>query len=169
MRKLYFVRHGQSTLNVQGVFSGHSDPPLTPLGRTQAKKAGQKATDLHIDLIVSSPLSRALTTAQIIAAEIDYSPDKIFIEKNLMERNFGQLENQPYQPPTQIVHTDYGAEGDNLLIQRAELVYEWLQNQSADTILVVGHGGIGRALRHVVDPKADFYQPLANADIVRWL
>ncbi len=169
MRKLYFIRHGQSTLNALGLFSGHSDPPLTPLGRDQAKKAGQEAIALNIDLIVSSPLSRALTTAQIIATEVRYPHEKIITHEALMERNFGTLEKQPYRPQMHVKHTEFEAETDDLLIERAKAVHKWLQEQPAEIILVVGHGGIGRALRYTVKPEADFYEPLANASLVRWL
>src|SRR5690606_2527197 len=70
MKKLYFIRHGLSVMNRQGVFSGSIDTPLTDEGRKQAKRAGKLARDFGIDYIVSSPLARALETAQIIAGEI---------------------------------------------------------------------------------------------------
>src|SRR5690606_14158884 len=96
MRKLYFIRHGLSELNAQGLYAGHTETPLTEEGRLQAKQAGQGATGLGIDLIVSSPLERALETAQIVAHEIGYPEESIITDDRLIERHFGQLEAQPY-------------------------------------------------------------------------
>src|SRR5581483_5723923 len=77
MKKLYFIRHGESVSNVERWHAGRIDTPLTERGRQQAREAGKKAKaqKLHFDLIVSSPLSRALETARIIAKEIGY-PEK---------------------------------------------------------------------------------------------
>ena len=66
MKKLYFIRHGLSEGNVQEIWSGSTDTPLHTEGRAQAKAAGQKAKKLKIDLVVSSPMSRAKETAEII-------------------------------------------------------------------------------------------------------
>ncbi len=66
---IFFIRHGQSEFNA--AFQGEADPlifdaPLTTLGFEQAKKARETIADLGITRVISSPLTRALQTAQTI-------------------------------------------------------------------------------------------------------
>jgi len=172
VKKLYFIRHGISELNVQGLYAGHTDTPLTDEGRAQAKKAGSDAAGLHINLIVSSPLSRALETAQIAATEIGYPVDKIIIDDRLIERNFGKLEAQTYSPHHSEDHRlEHGAETSEKLIDRMRAFLNWLEAQQADNILVVSHGSTGRALRSLVKKDFPFSHPshLGNAELYEWL
>ena len=60
---LYLVRHGQSEGNVAKTFHGHIDYPLTPLGREQARQAGEKLKAVSFSRCVASDLSRAWDTA----------------------------------------------------------------------------------------------------------
>lgn len=86
-RELYVVRHGETAWSARGVYSGRRDIPLTARGTRQAAEAGRRLEDAGIDLIVSSPLRRALDTAGAIAqttgapvtadprlTEVDYGP-----------------------------------------------------------------------------------------------
>lgn len=65
--EFYFVRHGESMSNAGGRIQGHTDSPLSPTGRMQAQKAGSWFADRHIDVVLTSPLSRAWETAREIA------------------------------------------------------------------------------------------------------
>lgn len=98
MKQLYFIRHGLSENNKLRRFTGHFDSPLADEGREQAKNAGRNAKGIDIDLIISSPLARALETAKIVGNEIGYPEQKIEINPLLIERNYGALENQLYAP-----------------------------------------------------------------------
>lgn len=139
MKHLYFVRHGQSQANVDRVFAGQADTPLTPLGRQQAKEAAKKAKGLQIDHIVSSPLSRAHDTAKIIAETIGYPLDKIELNSLLVERNFGSFAGQSWDIDLDL---DGFADVETMdsLAERAHLAYKHLLSLPYDTILVVGHG-----------------------------
>ena len=61
MHTLYFTRHGETVWNVENKICGMTDSPLTERGRQQARKLGEavKASGVHIDEILYSPLSRA--------------------------------------------------------------------------------------------------------------
>ena len=59
---LYFIRHGQSLGNLNGIFLGHTDLDLSPLGYTQAKITAEFLNDIHIDKVYSSDLLRAYNT-----------------------------------------------------------------------------------------------------------
>ncbi len=69
MHTLYFTRHGETVWNVENKICGMTDSPLTERGRQQARKLGEavKASGVHIDEILYSPLSRAADTAKAIA------------------------------------------------------------------------------------------------------
>src|SRR5690348_5787824 len=92
MKHLYFVRHGQTQGNVNRLWSGTTETPLTDEGRAQAKRAGEHAKSLGIDHIVCSPLGRAKDTAAIIAKEIDFPIKDIEHNSLFIERHFGQME-----------------------------------------------------------------------------
>lgn len=170
MKKLYFIRHGLSELNVQGKFAGTTETPLTDEGRRQAKAAGQLARQHDIDLIVASPLSRALETAQIIAKEISYPADKILTNKLLIERDFGELEGKPWAPDLNLDGFS-DIETDDTLTERAHLALKWLNSFQADNILVVSHGAFGRALRSILRTEYPMTRraPLKNAELHQWL
>jgi uncharacterized phosphatase len=157
-------------MNDLGVYSGATDTPLTDDGRAQAKKAGQAAKDLNIDLIVSSPLSRALETAQIVAREISYPVEEIITHNDLVERHFGKLEGEPW-PLGKPFDADLGVETDEALLIRAQRVLDWINRVPGDHVLIVAHGAIGRAIRSILKTEFPMSHPeyLPNAEIVCWV
>lgn len=67
MKRIIMVRHGQSETNVQKVFTGQLDAPLTSDGRRQACLMAEYLNKYQVDKIYASPLQRAVDTAQAIA------------------------------------------------------------------------------------------------------
>jgi probable phosphoglycerate mutase len=65
-----FIRHGQTDWNRDDRLQGSSDIPLNDAGRQQAHEAAALLADGGWQAIVSSPLSRARETAEIIAADL---------------------------------------------------------------------------------------------------
>lgn len=92
--KLVFVRHGQSQLNLENVFTGWLDPQLSEDGIKEAKHAGQalKEAGIEFDQVHTSVLTRALETSFYVLDELGqlYLP----IEKSwrLNERHYGGLQ-----------------------------------------------------------------------------
>lgn len=156
-------------MNVSGHFAGSTNTPLTELGRQQARDASKIAKDLNIDLIVSSPSSRALETAQIIAQAIGYPVDAIRTSNLLMEQDYGKLEGKPWGPGLDF--DEHGVEPMHKVVDRAELALKWINSHEADNILVASHGAFGRALRSLVNSKytLDHHEGLNNAEIVSWI
>src|SRR5438132_190364 len=68
--KIYFVRHGQSELNIGNKEQG-SEGALSDLGKKQAEFVAKRFSDIPVDLIVSSPYERAKETADIINAHLN--------------------------------------------------------------------------------------------------
>jgi len=166
VKQLYFIRHGESELNVQRIFAGHLDTPLTARGREQAAIAGKRAKDMSFDLIVSSPLRRALETAQIVAQAVGYPLDKIVVNDIFKERSFGTLEGKSWDEHEEAADDTNGVETDDSLLARAQQGLAFLQGLSADTILLVGHGSFSHSLRIIIDPDGN-HQELPNAQIIR--
>ncbi len=79
---LYLLRHGQTSANRGGLLQGHVDLDLTELGRTQAAAAAQAFRQRDVSRIVSSPLRRAVQTAEIVARNLglDFTVDARLVE-----------------------------------------------------------------------------------------
>ncbi len=87
MTLLTLVRHGETDWNRDRRIQGSTDIPLNDTGRAQARAA---AAGLRGDIIVSSDLSRARETAEIIAAELDLPAPTLY--PDLRERAYGDAE-----------------------------------------------------------------------------
>lgn len=156
MKQLYFMRHGLTVLNLQGIRAGSTETPLTEEGRAQAKAAAQIAKELGVDTIAASTMGRTKETAQIVAKELGFKPEDIHYSSLLVERNFGALEGQPYMPDTDMDGIA-DIETTDELFTRAQLALRWLNSLPGDNVLVVSHGAFGRALRHVINPTIPFH------------
>lgn len=182
MKHLYFIRHGESVMNTQGLSSGGTDTPLTKTGIRQAMNAGKIAKEqgLKFDAIISSPLQRAHHTAQHVASAVDHPLELIEIHENLKERNFGELEGRNmtkdfgidltyyYENPRSVDHIK-DIETIQQLHERAQQAYEYLKSRKEDNILVVGHGAFLRSLQRVIKnlPFDAPVEPFDNAQIVK--
>jgi broad specificity phosphatase PhoE len=91
MLKIYLARHGQNEDNAKGILNGHRDLPLTPKGVEQAEEVAREiaAAQMGFTHIYASPLSRAFTTAEIIARAIGGPTPEV--EELLIERDFGVM------------------------------------------------------------------------------
>lgn len=171
---IYFIRHGESQANKDGLFAGQTDAILTPLGISQAREAGEKlkSSGLKIDIIVSSPLLRAYDTARRVARAIGYPADKIILEPLLKERYLGSLEGKTAKDSLKRMIamneeelTREGIETVPEITQRAKEVLDSLRRFEGN-ILLVSHNGLGRGLLAVTHNIA-FYdiQKLPNAQV----
>ncbi|HEY2269736.1 MAG TPA: histidine phosphatase family protein [Streptosporangiaceae bacterium] len=87
--RLVLWRHGQTVWNAERRFQGQSDIPLNETGQAQAERAARLLASLRPDLIVSSDLSRAASTAAALSrvTGLEVTPDK-----DLRERHGGGWE-----------------------------------------------------------------------------
>ncbi len=168
MKHLYFMRHGLSVMNKQGIFSGNSDTPLAEEGIAQCHEAAKKFKGIKVDAIICSPLKRAYDSARIVAEDIGFPVDKIIISDYLVERDFGPLEGSQYTRKHDLDKID-GVEHSTSVIVRAEEAMKLINRLDADTVFVVGHGSIGRALRHITNPNLDYSKMTGfnNAEVVK--
>ena len=88
---IYLTRHGQTLWNIEKRLQGRGNSPLTEQGIERAKELRDRIKYIHIDIIYSSPIERALTTANII--KVDKSIE-VITDDGFMEMCFGGYEGQ---------------------------------------------------------------------------
>jgi broad specificity phosphatase PhoE len=148
---IYTLRHGETRYTVERRYAGTIDVPLSPAGRKAARLFAAKLAHIRYDVIVSSPLKRAMQTAHYFRR----SGVGIVATRLCAERNFGAIEGltwdqvQQLDPPILLVkvgrdlHTvnPKGAEPFEDLWARAKAFREFLlQNFVGSRILVLSHG-----------------------------
>lgn len=92
---LYIIRHGKTELNKANVLQGRSDYPLNDEGIKQAQKAANMLKGIEFDYVFSSPLIRAVQTAEIIAPNTEIQLDDRLIEMNYGKYEGTDLKNMP--------------------------------------------------------------------------
>jgi 2,3-bisphosphoglycerate-dependent phosphoglycerate mutase len=94
--KLILVRHGQSTWNVENLFTGWHDVDLTDLGREEANRAGREllGEKLEPNIAFTSLLKRAIRTLWLILDTMDRMWIPVERSWRLNERHYGALEGQ---------------------------------------------------------------------------
>ena len=150
--RIYFTRHGETTMNAEDHISGITDCALTENGIMQAEQLAEIcAAQGDIDLILCSPLKRARRTAEIVAAKLRVP---VMTDERLREWNYGSYEDQPRggSPEFQAAKREFGVrmkDGGESLLQLAHRVYcciDDIRKQYAGmTVLCVCHGGVCRA------------------------
>lgn len=161
---LYIVRHGQTDWNKAWMLQGQTDIPLNENGKQMALDAGKKyeAVLRTLDICFSSPLSRAVETADCLLKNInkDNMP-AIITDDRLMEISFGRYEgmvNQVNNPesavydffhnPSNYVATEEAESIDELMNRTAsfykDCVVPELKNNK--NVLIVGHGAMNNSL-----------------------
>jgi 2,3-bisphosphoglycerate-dependent phosphoglycerate mutase len=92
MATLVLIRHGQSLWNLENRFTGWVDVPLTELGKTEAKRAGELIRTLKFDVAYTSALTRAQQTLQIILETNGWQALPVIRDQALNERHYGDLQ-----------------------------------------------------------------------------
>jgi 2,3-bisphosphoglycerate-dependent phosphoglycerate mutase len=144
---IIILRHGESTANAEGLLSdGLEDAPLTEKGKEEVKSVVKQLKKIKISKIYSSPVIRAIQTAQIVADEFGLD---VVIERTICERKFGEANGKPrhdgmwrYELPKSVLDTvetwnDYTARITSFMNTLAE---------SDETVVVAAHDGTGKAL-----------------------
>jgi probable phosphoglycerate mutase len=166
MTRFFLVRHGETEWNRIRKIQGISDIPLNDTGRAQAAALGQILVGHRFDLLVSSPLSRAMETASIIAERLGM-PQPLIIQ-DLIERNYGEAEgssgadlDQKYPPGTEIP----GREEREDVQKRVVRVLQDLaiRHPHAD-VLAVAHGGVIRSVVEYAAP-GEYDEPITNCSV----
>jgi phosphohistidine phosphatase len=139
MKTLYIMRHAKSSWKFEEL-SDH-DRPLNKRGRTDAPMMGQElaANNTKLQLILSSPAVRALTTATLVARELNYNADGIAVDDRM-----------------------YGASAQELLDIAREAPAD------VDSLLMVGHNESISEFANMLSPKHIASMPTAGVVALRF-
>ncbi len=179
--EIFLIRHGQSTFNAHfeatGTDPGHVDARLTELGQRQALEARAAMAALGpVDLVVSSPLTRAIQTSLGIfggtgtklevtcrhrehlthMCDIGRSPRDLAAD--FPDVAFDHLDD-PWWHDGPLDHRGVPEEPEALFLRRVAEFSAWIAAHPAGRVAVVGHGSFFRTLAG---------RPFANCEIVRW-
>ncbi len=88
--RLLFVRHAPTAWNREGRYQGRTDVPIDDTGVREARRTADRLRGIDVDLVVTSPLRRAVDTAEVIAAALGGVPR--LVDDRLVEVAFGDWE-----------------------------------------------------------------------------
>ncbi|KPA51595.1 histidine phosphatase family protein [Photobacterium lucens] len=160
-KSIFLLRHGQTTFNAQQRLQGHCNSELTALGQTQAATLGaslnRKIANKKQWTVYSSPLGRALETAQIVCTELGIDSNSIITDERLKEFNLGDWEmcfipDLVKQNPKLLNHRDWylsapHCESYESVVTR---VKDFLDDDTVpDHVIVISHGLTGAVFRGV--------------------
>jgi len=155
--RLLIARHGQTKHNLDHRYQGITDAPLNQTGMSQSDKLAGRLSNEQIDVIYSSDLIRCVQTAESIAKEHGLNINK---DERLREISFGEWEGMSYneiQARSPDLLEKWMADpahvsppnGETLiqLAVRVKSIVDEMKTQHTDqTVLIVTHGGVIRAL-----------------------
>jgi broad specificity phosphatase PhoE len=144
------VRHGATTATEEDRFSGSSGAELSDEGRRQAARLGERLSDHNITAVYSSPLSRALETARIVAGRCGVEP---VTRDGLREIGHGHWEGMKREDVERQFGAEYAAwEGDpftfapaggesgvSVLARALPVIREIVATHPGGNLLVVSH------------------------------
>jgi len=146
-----FLRHGQTDWNIDFRLQGITDIPLNETGIQQAQIAAAALPKDYWNFIASSPLSRALDTARIVARKLEIP--EVNIEQLLLERSFGLAEGMTHSEWKQNFPDGIPPEGetlDQLRLRAGALLESILVRYRGTRVLAVSHGAMIRKLVRLV-------------------
>ncbi len=143
--KIYLVRHGETDWNVVHRFQGREDIPLNEGGIKQAVAAGKALKKSGIEAVYTSPLIRAVRTAQEIAAQTGLGADDVYPVKELIERDLGPYSGQMVKDKQEYFSVAAGAgvtgmePFDNVLV-RMQQAMVLMERDGFSIVAAVSHG-----------------------------
>ncbi len=155
MFRLLLCRHGQTEWNVAHRFQGQTNSDLTPLGKCQAVKLGERLDGIHIDAVYSSSLQRAVDTAKLAVGNRGF--DIIPVDA-LKEIYLGKLEGLTFEDgerlyPDAMAHfwdltsnTDERESVGDVMRRASKAIEEIAERHPNQTVLIVTHGVVLRSL-----------------------
>ena len=159
MTKFLLVRHGQSQANERGYLVGNMEAPLSSLGEKQAKAVSEYILKAYnVDVIYSSPLSRACNTIKGVADALNLP---IVKENELIELNFGKWEGLTLEEVKTNFDNGYGKwakdpgvvvpDGGEAMAELQSRVVKKLKEigkrEDGKTVLIGSHSSVIRAFQ----------------------
>lgn len=150
--KIYSTRHGQTSYNKQEIILGTTDIELDKTGEEQALALAERIAAMNsIDIIIASPMKRAMRTALTVAERCGI---RIVTDERLREWDYGCYEGKSrFTDGFAENKTEFGVRmgksGESLL-QLSHRVYSALDDiikkYGGNNVLIVSHGGVCRII-----------------------
>ncbi len=159
--QITFIRHGEGTHNVEGIYSGRIENThdLTEKGIADITALKKKLPPF--DKVYSSPFLRTKHTADILFGKGQYECDD-----RLVEIDFGDLEGKPYRPVLERLKDKSGESLAQTQARMADFITEITETQAGKSIAVVSHGGTIRYARGLFDGY-DTEEEILNYEIIK--
>lgn len=156
MAEIILVRHGETEWNVAETYRGRADIALDEVGIRQAELLGKYLSRLKLDAIYSSPLRRALDTANIVA---QYQDVAVQVTHGLIDFDYGEWQGLPDQKVAMLypdLHNEWQAnphlvrmpDGENLddVAKRALGVVSEVVSKYKGSTVLVSHRVVNKVL-----------------------
>jgi len=157
MTTVYLIRHGQTAWNREEVFRGRADIPLNDTGRKEALLTGQYLRGVKVGSVYSSPLSRAVETAEAIARhqgkevqildgliDIDFGRWQGVSHEGVRER-YGELYRQWKDTP-HLVRFPGGESLEEVRERALREIHEAIQTHAVETLVMVSHRVVNKVV-----------------------
>lgn len=163
---IYITRHGETEWNTERRMQGHNNSPLTQLGIRQAGWLAERLKDVQLDLIVSSPLERAMQTARILAdgRQIEIKPHNALKEIYLgswegqkvedVQRVYPVAHHHFWHAPHEYVPLD-GESYPMLQARLSSFVKHELMHYAHKNILIVTHAVTIKTIVNLIAHNGD--------------
>lgn len=154
VQRVYLARHGRTALNAEGRLRGLSDPPLDEVGIAEVARLGDALATRHAKVVVSSPLQRAVATAQAIGAAASVP---VMIDHRLNDRDYGPmtgLRREEVEERYGSVDAAPGVESRAALAARSRRAFhELVAELVPGPIVLVSHDAFNTTLLEQLDPS----------------
>lgn len=153
--RLCLIRHGETAWNKSLRLQGREDIPLNETGIKQAKDCASALVGQVVDVVVSSPLSRARDTARMIADAVGLKG--IQEDVNVIERDFGEASGLTYDQLKEKRKQGriHGIESiEELRLRMFHVLNSYEKKYPNGTVFIVTHGASIKAIVGAIDPDA---------------
>lgn len=154
--KLFLIRHGQTSANLEGIYAGQTDVPLTDLGRQQAEAIRPILAPIVFDKIFSSDLQRAIDTQRLAIPGTEGIRTPLLREYDvgsLVGVDFAQGRQLFSQRQNTGITRDYSlfsGESPQMVCDRVRKFLALLEAAPCETAVAFVHNGIMNTMLRIV-------------------
>jgi len=176
-KEIVLIRHGESQANLDGVWNGRTDGELSESGEASLEALGRRLSDWQFDAVISSPLQRAVRTAESFASEVTIDEDFTEVDLGIWEgMRFTDVQERHGEELAEAIEKKdlpMGGTGETLqqVATRATGAVDRLFDQMGEDqrVAVVTHGGFLQPVltRHLAGDGRRVHAFTSNTGITR--
>ncbi|MBQ3252397.1 MAG: histidine phosphatase family protein [Oscillospiraceae bacterium] len=140
--RLFMIRHGESQANIDRIYAGHVDTPLTARGCEQARSIRPVLAKIPFDRVFSSDLKRAWDTQKNALPDVKCTATDL-----LREFDVGSLAGESFLWHKDKIamdrdYTPYGGESVDMVCRRLDRFLEQLERNPCENVAAFTHHGV---------------------------